>query len=354
MSEGATLHTTHTIHYKDARRLDELSDASIQMVVTSPPYPMIAMWDDVFVGMNPEIRDCLDASDGMAAFELMHAELDKVWAHVYRVLIQGGFACINIGDATRTIGGEFRLYPNHVRTLSSLSSLGFHVLPEIVWRKPTNSPTKFLGSGMLPCGAYVTLEHEMILILRKPSKRDFEMEAEKANRWRSSYFWEERNRWFSDLWELNGMRQALNAKEIRKRSGAYPVELPLRLISMYSSKFDTVLDPFLGTATTTFAAIACCRNSIGYEIEPRFRQRHQAELLTTDFVNMANAITETRIRSHADFITDYRARGRKAAYHNENGFPVVTRQETSMSFERVRSVSVNAQDSYRVEYDPWT
>jgi len=347
------MQTTHTIQYKDSRTLDELKDESIHLVVTSPPYPMIAMWDEVFIRMNPEIGDCLENQDGATAFELMHNELAKVWTQVYRILVPGGFACINIGDATRTIAGEFRLYSNHSKILTTFVSLGFDVFPDIVWRKPTNSPTKFMGSGMLPCGAYVTLEHEMILILHRPGKRCFSTQDQKKNRHHSSYFWEERNKWFSDIWELNGMRQSLNANQIRIRSGAYPLEIPLRLINMYSSKYDFVFDPFLGTATTTFAAIASCRNSLGYEIEPGFRELHRTDLLSSDVRNMANSITDNRLRSHTQFIADYRSRGREPAYRHKTGFPVITKQEITMSFERVKKIYLANDDTYHVDYEPW-
>ena len=103
--------------------------------------------------------------------------------------------------------------------------MGFTNLPEIIWRKPTNSPNKFMGSGMLPAGAYVTLEHEFILIFRKGGKRIFKSDAEKLKRQQSAFFWEERNVWFSDLWTLTGTNQKLNNKNSRERSAAYPFDL---------------------------------------------------------------------------------------------------------------------------------
>ena len=130
-----------------------------------------------------------------------------------------------------------------------------------------------MGSGMLPAGAYVTLEHEYILILRKGGKREFKKESDKQNRRESALFWEERNLWFSDIWfDIKGTPQTLGAQNLgdktaRKRSGAYPFELAHRLINMYSVKGDRVLDPFLGTGTTMAAAMAAGRNSVGYEMD---------------------------------------------------------------------------------------
>src|SRR5690606_1592163 len=139
---------------------------------------------------------------------------------------------------------------------SAFIRLGFANMPNILWRKQTNAPNKFMGSGMLPAGAYVTLEHEWILVFRKAGKRTFRSEAEKKLRRESAFFWEERNTWFSDLWDLKGVKQKITNSGSRDRSAAYPFELPYRLINMYSVKGDIVLDPFLGTGTTALAAMA--------------------------------------------------------------------------------------------------
>ncbi|MFM6984985.1 MAG: DNA methyltransferase, partial [Chitinophagaceae bacterium] len=137
------------------------------MVVTSPPYPMVEMWDDIMGRQNIAISKAQIKQKPNEVFELMHQELDKVWKECFRVLAEGGFLCINIGDATRTVNGNFKLYDNHSRIAQYCNSIGFNEMPCVLWRKETNAPNKFMGSGMLPCGAYVTLEHEYILIFRK-------------------------------------------------------------------------------------------------------------------------------------------------------------------------------------------
>ena len=231
--------TWHEIHFADSRSMSAVGDETIDLVVTSPPYPMIEMWDEQFVSVDAAIGTALSNGDGGRAFGLMHAALDDVWSECHRILRPGGLACINIGDATRKIGGEFRLFSNHSRVLLKMASLGFSILPDILWRKPTNAPNKFLGSGMLPAGAYVTYEHEYILIVRKGGPRRFSPE-EKARRRRSAFFWEERNVWFSDMWvDLVGARQLLGNGEVddrdaRARSAAFPFELAYRLIQMHS------------------------------------------------------------------------------------------------------------------------
>src|SRR5699024_4620987 len=233
--------TKHTIHFKNANDLSNLQDDSVSLVVTSPPYPMIEMWDDSFAAQNPAIGKALGRNDSDNAFELMHQVLDKVWEECYRVLHKGGIACINIGDATRTIKKKISAFPNHSRIISAFLDLGFSNLPNIIWRKQTNAPNKFMGSGMLPPGAYVTLEHEFILVFRKGNKREF-ASKEKPNRRESTYFWEERNNWFSDLWDFKGASQLLSKNKIRDRSGAFQFEVPYRLINMFSVRDDTVLD----------------------------------------------------------------------------------------------------------------
>ena len=202
------MRSQHRILDGDARVLAGISDASVHLVVTSPPYPMIAMWDEVFSALSPQAGLALAREDGPAAFEAMHQELDRAWAACHRVLVDGGLCCVNIGDATRSLGGRFALWPNHARILAGAMGAGFTVLPDILWHKPTNAPNKFMGSGMLPAGAYVTYEHEYVLVLRKGGGRAFPRPQDKAARQRSAYFWEERNAWFSDLWQgLVGTRQ---------------------------------------------------------------------------------------------------------------------------------------------------
>ena len=184
--------TTHKVIFGNSANMSTIPSGSVDLVITSPPYPMIEMWDEMFSEQSPAIKDALQKEDGTLAFELMHKELDKVWNEVFRVLKDGGIACINIGAATRTIGRTFQLFSNHSRILSHCLNIGFVALPEILWRKQTNAPNKFMGSGMLPPGAYVTLEHEFILILRKGNKKEFKNPDEKLNRKRSAFFWEEK------------------------------------------------------------------------------------------------------------------------------------------------------------------
>jgi len=319
--------------------MKEVRDASVDLMITSPPYPMIEMWDEIFGKQNPAIKQALEKENGNLAFELMNKELDKTWREVYRVLRDGGFACINIGNATRKIGDEFKLYSNHSRILEYCIGLGFSSLPEILWRKQTNAPNKFMGSGMLPAGAYVTLEHEHILVLRKGNKRLFKTNEEKLRRQKSAFFWEERNIWFSDVWDdLKGTRQTDLDKKIRERSGAYPFELSYRLINMLSLKGDTILDPFLGTGTTTYSAMATGRNSIGFEIDPNFQEHFNARFQVV--VDFSNELIKRRLDNHLKFVQDRIKKKGALGYTSKiYGFPVMTNQETEIEFDELKKIN---------------
>ena len=342
--------TTHRYIFEDAQNMAALADESVDLAVTSPPYPMIEMWDPIFDRHDKEIGQALKENDGPAAFELMHQKLDRVWDELYRVLKKGGIACINIGDATRTLNGRFALYTNHARIQHYMQTLGFSALPAILWRKQTNAPNKFMGSGMMPPGAYVTLEHEYVLVLRKGNKKEFRLEQEKANRRESAFFWEERNVWFSDVWmDLKGTTQNLGDHKTRDRSGAYPFELPYRLITMFSVKGDRVLDPFLGLGTTMYAAMAAGRSSIGYEIDPHLK----AQIISpsSDIVEFANRRITERLDRHLAFVRERAATKGKLKYVNSHyGFPVMTNQEKDLLINALLSVSQTDSEAFEAVY----
>jgi modification methylase len=238
----------------DSRRMRELAGDSIHLVVTSPPYPMVSIWDRFF------------QEEAANTYDEMHSYLKKIWMEVKRVLVSGGIACVNIGDATRTKDGMFHLYPNHSRVIEAFESLGLVTLPYILWKKPTTKPRykgkgAFLGSGFLPPNAYVTLDMEYILIFRKGGLRAFEPKDPK--RYRSKFTKKERDEWFSQVWTVPGVRQTHG--DLERRIAAFPEEIPRRLIRMFSIEGDLVLDPFLGSGTTLKSAMDLNRRFIGYE-----------------------------------------------------------------------------------------
>lgn len=342
--------TTQILHFENAACMTAVEEESIALVVTSPPYPMIEMWDESFCIRNPDAERELQKEMGDGAFEAMHRELDAVWGELYRVLVPGGIACINIGDAVRTLRREFALYPSHARILSGMRLAGFQMLPGILWRKPTNAPNKFMGSGMMPPGAYVTLEHEHILVFRKGNKRPFRGEEEARIRRESAFFWEERNIWFSDVWmDLPGTVQRQGNRTCRERSAAFPMELPYRLVNMFSVKGDRVLDPFLGTGTTLCACLATGRNGIGYEIDRNFQATVEERLLGMQ--ESAAEKIEDRLSAHLSYCDARRRAGRSLSYQNRYyGFPVTTRQERELLFNLPVSIRRNGSCCVNTEY----
>jgi len=285
--------TGYRVVFGDSRRMDEVDDDSVHLMVTSPPYPMIEMWDQQFRNMDEKIDQLWTQMDReenrdkqeeklSKIFNLMHENLGQVWSETYRVLVDGGVACVNIGDATRSINGIFRLFPNHVKVVEHCEKFGFVSLPYILWKKPTTKPKyrgkgAFLGSGMLPPNAYVTLDCEFILIFRKGGPRRFA--PRDPARYQSKYSRQERDKWFTQIWDVIGAKQSLS--EVERRAAAFPAEIPRRLMRMFSVVGDTILDPFLGTGTTLRVAIELSRNMIGYEVDKEFRKIIEKEIHTT-------------------------------------------------------------------------
>ncbi|RHX80228.1 DNA-methyltransferase [Leptospira yasudae] len=342
--------TIHKILHRDSRETFPIESDSVDLILTSPPYPMIEMWDDLFFGFSSEIKETF-ATDPLLSYERMHNELDKVWKESFRVLKDGGFLVINVGDATRNTAFGFRIFMNHARILQGCNAIGFQSLPGILWRKQTNSPNKFMGSGMLPAGAYVTLEHEHILIFRKNNKRKFPSKADKLARAESAFFWEERNSWFTDVWDFKGKKQGLSSLAGRERSAAYPLELANRIILMYSLKGDLVLDPFLGTGTTVWAALGNCRNSIGFELDSTVLLDRFSDLQALS--EELNVLVEKRKINHDRFVQSRLDEGKALLHFNQNlQTPVVTKQEKFLNLERISRLFRNDADEIEAEYAP--
>lgn len=242
----------HRLETVDSR---ERCPSSIDLMVTSPPYPMIEMWDHLWES-NPE-------ESPERSFEEGHQLIRDVMERSIPSMHEGSIVCINIGDATRTID-SYQMWDNRSKIVQTMRDLGFDQLPGILWLKPTNSPIKYMGSGMRPPNAYVTLEHEHILIFRRSDRHPDDQRRDE-----SAFTWNQRNRWFSDTWRLPGRRGSSD-------DGSFPLEIPMRLIQMFSVYEDTIYDPFAGTGTTVHAAAACGRRGIGHDIDSfdlSFRQR---------------------------------------------------------------------------------
>jgi len=243
--------TSVRVIHGDAREMPGVAVESVHLVVTSPPYPMIPQWDPLFEAL------------GATTFHEMHRVLGAAWKRCHDVLVPGGILAVNVGDALRSHAGEFRLWPNHVEVQSRCEAAGFRSLPYILWKKPTNKPNAFLGSGFLPPNAYVTLDCEFILLFRKGKLR--RLPPNDPNRTASRFSRADRDRWFSQVWsDVRGVRQGNGSR----RSAAFPPEIPDRLVRMFSCLGETVLDPFAGTGTTLWSAHHWGREAIGVESDP--------------------------------------------------------------------------------------
>jgi DNA modification methylase len=204
---------------------------------------MIEKWDNLLGTVN---------------FWFQHDKLLPVWTEVKRVLVRGGIACINIGDATRSIDGEFCCYPNFAQVTLTMFKLGFTPLIPIIWKKISNRPNAFLGSGMIPPNGYIAQDCEYIGIYRKGNIRKFK--PHDVQRYASEFTKEERDKWFQQLWTIPGKMGA-------KATSAFPEEVPRRLIQMFSCIDEVVLDPFSGEGTTSQMCKDLEREFIGYEID---------------------------------------------------------------------------------------
>lgn len=251
--------TRHQLHRGDARDLSWLGDKSIDLVVTSPPYWTLKEYEKR-AGQLGEIED----------YQAFLDELDKVWAECARVLIPGGRICCVVGDVCipRKRDGRHRIMPLHSDIQARAAGLGLDCLTPILWHKIANGATEARGNGggfygkPFQPGAVVKNDVEYILFMRKGGEYRTTSMLQKAL---SMLTKAEMQSWFRSFWT--------DVKGASTRDGhpaPYPVELAERLIRMFSFAGDTVFDPFLGTGSTSLAAIRTGRNSIGNEIEPKY------------------------------------------------------------------------------------
>lgn len=247
--------TSHTLHQGDARDLQWIPDASVHLVVTSPPYWTLKQYH--------EHPDQLGAVEDYEAFQ---DELDKVWRHCYRVLIPGGrIACV-VGDvcaARRRNKGRHLVMPLHADIAVRTRRIGLDYLTPILWYKVANASyevengSSFLGKPYEP-NAIIKNDVEYILMLRKPGGYRQPTEDQRA---RSRMTKEELSAWFRAIWA------DVTGASTKNHPAPFPVELAYRLVRMFSFAQDIVLDPFAGSGTTTIGALKAGRNSISNELD---------------------------------------------------------------------------------------
>jgi DNA modification methylase len=280
--------TKHSLTLGDARDMSALPSSSVHLVVTSPPYWTLK-----------EYR----ASDGqmghIEGYEEFLAELDKVWAHCLRALVPGGRLICVVGDvclSRRKNNGRHTVVPLHASIQENCRKLGFDNLAPIIWHKISNAVYEvengsgFLGKPYEP-NAVIKNDIEFILMERKPGGyRTPDVSA----RVLSVISDANHKEWFQQIWS------GLTGASTRHHPAPYPVELAERLVRMFSFVGDTVLDPFLGTGTTTVAAARAGRNSMGFEIDDHYfdMTRKRVELETSSL--FSQNIVEIHAPSHKE------------------------------------------------------
>jgi modification methylase len=252
--------TTHRIHLGDARDLSWIPDASVHLVVTSPPYWTLKEYTSGNVDQMGHFED----------YEHFLFELDRVWRECRRVLVGGGRICCVVGDVCipRKRAGRHYVVPLHSDIQVRARKLGLDCLQPILWNKIANGVTEAEGNGAgfygkpYQPGGIVKNDIEYILFLRKGGEYRTTPTLQKAL---SMLTREEMKTWFRSIWgDVRG------ASTRDGHPAPYPVEIAERLIKMFSFAGDTVLDPFAGTGSTSQAAIMSGRNSIANEIESAY------------------------------------------------------------------------------------
>ncbi len=246
--------TNHKIIIGDSRNMAELPDKSVHLVITSPPYWQLKDYGaSNQIGFNDSYEDYIN-------------NLNLVWKECFRVLNDGCRLCINIGDqfARSVYYGRYKIIPIRTEIIKFCETIGFDYMGAIIWQKATTMNTTggatIMGSFPYPRNGIIKLDYEFILIFKKSGDAPIVSREIKE---KSKMSKEEWNQYFTGHWNFNGTKQD-------KHLAMFPEELPKRLIKMFSFVGDTILDPFLGSGTTTLAAKNLDRDSVGYEINKKF------------------------------------------------------------------------------------
>ena len=259
--------TKHTLRLGDARSTSALKPESVQLVLTSPPYWTLK-----------EYRASKGQMGHIADYEEFLSELDKVWTNCYRALVPGGRLICVVGDvclSRRKNGGRHTVVPLHSSIQEHCRTIGYDNLAPIIWYKISNAVYEveggsgFLGKPYEP-NSVIKNDIEFILMERKPGGY---RTPDVAARLLSLISADNYQKWFQQIWT------GVTGASTRHHPAPYPAELAERLIRMFSFVGDTVLDPFMGTGTTTVAAAKSGRNSIGLEVDPHYHELAHARIV---------------------------------------------------------------------------
>lgn len=240
------------IYCKSSENMDEIPDNSVHLMVTSPPYNVGKEYDD-----DLTLDEYLDL-------------LTSVFDQAYKKLVTGGRACINIANI-----GRKPYIPLHAMVLEIMLDLGFLMRGEIIWDKSASAGGSCAwGSWMSASNPVLRDYHEYILVFSKESYSKNKAQEKKDTITRDDFI-----HWTQSIWTF----PAVNAKNVG-HPAPFPVELPHRLINLYSYENDVVLDPFIGSGTTAIAAIQNKRNYIGYEIKQEYIDLAEMRISNQKFI----------------------------------------------------------------------
>ena len=280
------LPSAHDLYQTDSRKLSFLPDESVHLILTSPPYWTLKKY-----------HDHNDQLGGVEDYERFLEELDKVWIHCYRVLVPGGRLVCVVGDvclSRRKNNGRHTVVPLHASIQEHCRKIGYDNLAPIIWHKIANATFEASGNGAGFLGkpyepnAVIKNDFEFILMERKHGAyRKPSIEA----RILSIISNENHKKWFQSIWT------GVTGASTRNHPAPYPEQLAERLIRMFSFVGDTVLDPFMGTGTTSVSAAKWGRNSIGVELDSLYFESAEKRVRMATESLFSNIVVNATIKA---------------------------------------------------------
>lgn len=297
--------TNHEIIFGDSRKMGLIADKSVQLIITSPPYWQLKDYGNMDqIGFNDSYEEYIN-------------NLNLVWQECNRVLSDGCRLCINIGDqfARNVYYGRYKVIPIRTEIIRFCETLGMDYMGAVIWQKTTTMNTSGGGAimGSFPCprNGILKMDYEFILLFKKLGNPPKPLPEQKRDSVMTKEEWKQ---YFSSHWNFNGVKQSGHI-------AMFPEELPKRLIKMFSFVGETVLDPFVGSGTTSLAAKHLGRNSIGYEINKDFEAIIREKLVDSqlDFTCEDSRVSFTEVNGTSEESADFSFERLPYIFHDPHG-----------------------------------